>query len=287
MQTYNAYLGIVVEKSNQFQATYNSKMATIDTLTAQIQQDSAQSRFYSRNDLDAIVAGYESEIALQKTSAVNELADAVNLISPVQADLELAEAHSLARLGYFEGLRESFFAWRNAAEIPNPNGKVVQFNNIVTNTGGNFAASGREFSAPFTGEYFFTLTAQHDHAQPFQLTVYVNGIPSATPGGSPLEINLNSFARPSNDLLQTSGVLKLNAEDKVAVRLHENSLPETGIGTISFSGYLIDTAYSFTTALEEPAFGRLYGAGRSFGFNKPLSKKIKTSGFRLDFKFGK
>jgi len=96
------------------------------------------------------------------------------------------------------------------------------------------------------GEYFFTLTAQHDHAQPFQLTVYVNGIPSATPGGSPLEINLNSFARPSNDLLQTSGVLKLNAEDKVAVRLHENSLPETGIGTISFSGYLIDTAYSFT-----------------------------------------
>merc|ERR1712003_512712 len=68
MQTYNAYLGIVVEKSNQFQATYNSKMATIDTLTSQIQQDSAQSRFYARNDLDALVAGYESEITLQKTS---------------------------------------------------------------------------------------------------------------------------------------------------------------------------------------------------------------------------
>jgi hypothetical protein len=76
--------------------------------------------------------------------------------------------------------------------------------------------------------------------------VYVNGIPSVTPGGSPLEINLNSFARPSNDLLQTSGVLKLNAEDKVAVRLHENNLPETGLGTVSLSGYLIDTAYSFT-----------------------------------------
>lgn len=73
MQTYNAYLGIVVEKSNQFQvlfvfrqiqeafqASYNSKMASIDTLTAQIQQDSARSRFYARNDLDAIVAGYES-----------------------------------------------------------------------------------------------------------------------------------------------------------------------------------------------------------------------------------
>ena len=90
------------------------------------------------------------EITLQKTSAVNELADAVNLISPVQADLELAEAHSLARLGYFEGLRESFFAWRNAAEIPNPNGKILQFNNIVTNTGGSFSSSGREFSAPYT-----------------------------------------------------------------------------------------------------------------------------------------
>lgn len=92
---------------------------------------------------------------MQKTSAVNELADAVNLISPVQADLELAEAHSLERLGYFEGLRESFFAWRNAAEVPNPNGKVLQFNNIVTNTGGRFSASGREFSAPYT---FVTLS---------------------------------------------------------------------------------------------------------------------------------
>jgi len=262
-------------------------MATIDALTAQIQKDSARSRFYARNDLDAIVAGYESEIKLQKTSAVNELADAVNLISPVQADLVRAEAHSLARLGYFEGLRASFFAWRNAAEIPNPNGKVVQFNNIVTNTGSNFAASGREFSAPYTGQYFFTLTAQHEHAQPFQITIFVNGIPSATPGGSPLEINLNSFARPSNDLLQTSGVLRLNAQDKVAVRLHANSLPETGVGTISFSGYLIDTPYSFTTELQEPAFGRLYGAGRSFGFEKPLSQKIQTSGFRLDFAFGK
>ena len=131
--------------------------------------------------------------------------------------------------------------------------------------------------------------------------MYVNGIPSVTPGGSALEINLNSFARPSNDLLQTSGVLRLNAEDKVAVRLHENNLPETGLGTVSFSGYLIDTPYSFTvksikrlsnlfqlqTALEEPVFGRLYGAGRSFGFNKPLSQKIKTSGFRIDFAFGK
>ena len=81
---------------------------------------------------------------------MNELADAVNLISPVQADLELAEAHSLAQLGYYEGLRESFFAWRNAAEIPSSGGKIVQFNNIVTNTGGSLAPSGREFSAPYT-----------------------------------------------------------------------------------------------------------------------------------------
>ncbi|CAG5079013.1 Oidioi.mRNA.OKI2018_I69.PAR.g9146.t1.cds [Oikopleura dioica] len=286
METYNAYLGIVVAKSNEFQMVYNSKMAQIDSLTAQIQLDSANSRFYARNDLDAIVAGFEEEITLQKSSAVNELADAVNLISPVQADLDLAEAHSLARLGYFEGLRESFFAWRNAPEIPNSQGKVIQFNNIVSNNGG-FAASGREFSAPYKGEYFFTLTAQHDQAAPFQVTVYVNGIPSSMHSGSPLQININSFSRPSNDLLQTSGVLSLNAHDKVAVRLHANNIPETGLGTVAFSGYLIDTAYSFQTDLDEPAFGRLYGAGRSFGFNKPLSKKIKTSGFRLDFSFGK
>ena len=63
--------------------------------------------------------------------------------------------------------------------------------------------------------------------------------------GNPLEINVNSFSRPSNDLLQTSGVLSLNAHDKVAVRLHENNIPETGLGTVAFSGYLIDTAYSF------------------------------------------
>lgn len=38
---------------------YNSKMAQIDSLTAQIQLDSASSRFYARNDLDALVAGFE------------------------------------------------------------------------------------------------------------------------------------------------------------------------------------------------------------------------------------
>merc|ERR1712062_872758 len=106
-------------------------------------------------------------------------------------------------------------------------------NNIVTNTGGNFAASGREFSAPYKGEYFFTLTAQHEQAQPFQLTVYVNGIPSTMDSGAPLEINMQSFSRPSNDLLQTSGILSLNAEDKLAVRPHENNIPETGLGTVA------------------------------------------------------
>ena len=117
-------------------------------------------------------------------------------------------------------------------------GTQVPFNVAVVNTGGNYSASNKRFTAPVAGDYFFAWHTYNDSAYNNAIVPRVNGSPLTGGGGDAL-VAYQASGVTGNLTISASVVLTLAKADYVDLACRGGHSSRIYMPHSQFSGFLI------------------------------------------------
>ena len=114
----------------------------------------------------------------------------------------------------------------------------VPFNVVVVNTGGNYSASNKRFTAPVTGDYYFAWHTYNDSGYSNAIVPRVNGS-ALTGGGGDALVAFNASGVTGNLTISASVVLTLAKADYVDLACRSGHSSRIYMPHSQFSGFLI------------------------------------------------
>jgi len=145
---------------------------------------------------------------------------------------------SNARYNLFPS-KPAFFAWGRTSGLSITANTVFVFDYTTLNVDGAYNTSNGRFTCPQDGNYFFTSAVRLDSATIgyWRIRIIKNGL---TEYSTPHSIyDLGDVWDPSYFSLTTSGVIPLQENDYVEVRIDRNESSAYLHNESSFSGFLV------------------------------------------------